>query len=272
MLIDTHAHLTQIENIDKCIVDAKNAGVNKIISIGCNLEEIEKSIKLAEKYDNVYATAGLYPHDLESEAEISMDEKFKRLESFARHPKIVAIGECGLDYTTPHSPEIKRKRNEQIELFTKQIEIARKLDLPVVIHSREATEDLVGIIKREMARAPFRAVCHCFAEGKAVAKTLLDLNVMLSFTGIITYKNAESVRDSVAFTPIENIMVETDSPYLIPHHARSQGVKINAPEYVKLVAQKIAEIKEISLAEIEEFTSNNALNFFKLYDRSEKQI
>ncbi len=269
MLIDTHAHLVDEklkDNIEDILGSAKRSGVEKTISIGCSVKEARASVELAEKYSSVYTTVGLYPHDSgdEEEQKIPLEKRLLEIDGLASHDRVVAIGECGLDYSTPPPWEKERTPEEQDYLFRKQISIARKHNLPVAIHSREATEDTLHILQNEMKKGEFKAVWHCFVDTKGVAKQLVALNIMISFTGIITYPSGKSLHKVVEALPLEKVMVETDAPYLVPQTQRSEGIKVNEPQYVTIVAKKIAEIKGISYDQVAETTTQNAIRFFNL--------
>lgn len=269
MLIDTHAHLADeklLGNSKDIVQHAFENGVGRTISIGCSLDEASKSIELAEKHKEIYATAGLYPHDNGSEDErvLSIDERLEQVRELAKHPKVVAIGECGLDYSVPPPSEIERPKDVQEELFRKQIQLAREVDLPVVVHSRKATQDTSRVLENEKQNGDFKAVWHCFGESLEVAEQLIDLGFLISFTATITYPTGQNVLNVVKALSLNKIMVETDAPYLVPHRERSMGVKANEPAYVRIVAEKIAEVKGISLEEVAEATSKTAERFFKL--------
>ena len=255
MIIDTHTHLISESG-------SKRADIE--ILIGHGISETKNAIEKAAVYEHVFATCGLYPHDVIPENEILDEEKLKLIKELAKSNKVVAIGECGLDYTNPKLPEIKRGKEEQRSLFISQIGISRDLNLPIIIHSRMATDNLLDILRREMGHAPFPAVWHCFTETYEIAKKAIDLGLMLSITGIVTYPNANDLRDAIKKIPLERIMLETDSPYLIPDSAKKAGVKVNSSKYVKLIAREIAEIKGVSIKEVEDKTTENAFAFFKL--------
>jgi TatD DNase family protein len=264
MLIDTHAHLTDkrlANNIEEILLKAEEQNVRKIISIGCTIKDAELSIKLAEKYDCVYATAGLYPHDNKEEHHLSTAERIEILKTLIKHPKVKAIGECGLDYNMAHSPEIERSRESQIDLFEQQLNLAINYDLPIIIHSRNATEETLKIA-RKYKNVP--KVWHCFSEGYETAKKALDAGCLISFTGNITYLANEELRECVKKIPMDMFMLETDSPYLIPQQIKNEGVKTNNPSYVKIIAQEVASIKNIKMDLIEDNSSKNAIKFFRL--------
>ncbi|OGC51680.1 hypothetical protein A2982_03340 [candidate division WWE3 bacterium RIFCSPLOWO2_01_FULL_39_13] len=267
MLIDTHAHLADPKlesNLAEIIKDAENSGVQKIISVGCSVSEAKKSIKISMRYPNVYATAGLYPFDPIKEQNIPISKRLDDIYNMSAHPKVKAIGECGLDFSTPAPWEAPRDTFSQEELFRLQIEIARKRNLPVSIHSRRASASTIRILKDEIKKSPFKAVWHCFSEKWETAEPALKIGLMFSFTGIITYHNAKGVLETVRKVPLKNIMLETDSPLLVPQTAKDKEIKINEPKYARITAQKIAQIKEISELEVEKITSKNAMEFFGL--------
>ena len=250
MLIDTHAHL-DFEQFDKdrdiVIKRAFSSGVERIINIGTNFEASKKSIELAEKYENIYASVSLHPIDVDEED--FSDEKFLEL---AKHPKVVAIGETGLDYY--HQSDKKKQK----EVFEKLIEIAVILDKPIIIHSREADEDIISILKNSELPSK-KGVIHCFGRDYNMAKKFLDFGFFISYTGNITYNPQR--RSSSKEVPLEKILVETDCPFMAPVPFRGQR---NEPAYVRYVAEKIAEIKEISFNEVAEITSQNCFYLFSL--------
>lgn len=253
MIIDTHTHTVSNKN------STEKADIE--ILIGHTLKDAKKAIETAKRKPHVFATCGLYPHDIVQENEISDVEKLKQIELLANNAKVVGIGECGLDFTEPKLPEIKRSKNAQVSLFISQINLAKKLNLPLIIHSRMSTNEMLELIKTEK---PHAAVWHCFTEGYSIAKKAMELGLMLSITGIITYPNANNLRAAIKKIPLENIMLETDSPYLVPLQAKKAGVKVNSPKYVRLIAQEIAMIKGLSQKEVEDKTTENAFTFFKL--------
>jgi TatD DNase family protein len=267
MFIDTHAHLSsevyrhKIKNIlDECLAN----NVKKIITIGCTLQEIGASLALVEEYGNDYdlfATAGLYPHDNEEESGISISQRLQILEKLLENPKIVAVGECGLDLKVPGAPEIFRGLNFQIELFEFQLELARKYNKPLIIHSREAVKETLEVLQKYK---DVKKVWHCFTENYETAKKALDYGCFLSFTGIITYPKNTDLKETVKQLPLENIMLETDAPYLTPMQARDLKIKTNSPAYVKMIAQEVSSLKNIHLDLVEETTSKNAVKFFHI--------
>jgi TatD DNase family protein len=252
MLIDAHCHLDfpQFDrDRDQVIKRAKDSGVGYIINIGSSLEGSRKSLELSRQYDCVYATIGIHPHEA---------DRFNRKEEvaireLAGKDKVVAIGETGLDYYKNYS-----KAENQKLLFTALISLAKDFNLPLVIHTREAEDDTLNILKEAI---PIKAVVHCFSGDRNFLKKCLDLGFLISFTCNITYKKAENLRDLVRIVPLDRLMLETDAPFLSPEGFRG---KRNDPAQVKLLAEEIARIKEISLDEVAEATTKNAKEFFNL--------
>ena len=255
MFTDTHAHLTFPEykdDLPEVIKRAKEAGLGAIVNVALDEDAIQRSIKLAEKYpDFIFNAIGLHPHDA-SKWEENCFQKFKDL---AKHKSVVAIGETGLDYHYKHSPvEVQQK------VFRRFLKLSRELDLPVIIHSREASEDTLKIIMEENM-GKLKGVFHCYSGDLDFAKKILDMGFLISFTGIVTFPKANNVRSIVAEIPLDRIMIETDCPYLAPQEFRG---KRNEPAYVVQVAGKIAEVKGISLEDVAEATSKNARELFRL--------
>ncbi len=263
MLVDSHAHLSHqdlVNDLDKIIADSLQNGIEKIVTIGCTIKEAKASLEIAQRFQNVYATAGLYPRDSKEEASISLEEKLKIIEQLAQNEKLVAIGECGLDFSSAHEEEVESSKEEQYEKFERQIDLAQRLNKPLIIHSRAAVNETLEFAQKYKNK--LAAVWHCFSESTKVAKSALDSGLNISFTGNITYPKNIDLRETVKYVPIERIMVETDCPYLTPHNARKLKVKINTPQYVKMVAEEIASIKGISLDEVAEKTTLNASKFY----------
>jgi len=258
MLIDTHTHLDDTrydEDREAMIARAREAGVDTFITIGCDLATSKAAVELADRYPFVYASIGVHPHEVRHIDDGWYDE-FRRL---ARHPKVVAFGEIGLDYHYNHSPP-----KQQRERFREQILLARELKLPVVIHTREAQEDTIAILKEELA-SDVGGVFHCFTGDAWLAKDGLDLGFHLSFSGVVTFQNATMLREIVKTVPMDRLLIETDCPYLTPAPHRG---KRNEPAYVRLVAETIASVKSaaspVSVDEIGRLTSANARRLFKL--------
>lgn len=254
MYIDTHAHLffdNFKDDLDQVVENARNNGVEKIIVPGTDLATSRKAIQLADRFDSVYAAVGIHPHDTKE----WKDEIVDQLRELAQHPKVVAIGEIGLDYYYDFSP-----KEVQINAFEKQLNLAVEIDLPVIVHNRESNADVMDIIRR-YRKTSLRAQFHCFAGSLGDAKELIGMNHILSFPGNVTFKNANSIREIVSNIDVENLMLETDAPFMTPVPHRGQR---NEPAYVELVAEKIAEIHNLSIADVARTTTYNANKLFKL--------
>lgn len=257
MLIDTHIHLDDERfNADResLISRAHEAGVEAFITIGCDLTSSQAAISLAGQYAEVFATVGVHPHEVKQIEDGWYDE----LRRLAQHPKVVGFGEIGLDYHYNYSPpRLQRER------FREQICLARDLRLPIVVHTREAEQDTLMILKEEHADE-VGGVFHCFSGNASLAAAALDLGFYLSFSGVITFQNAEPLRQIVKTVPRDRLLVETDCPYLTPVPHRG---KRNEPAYVSLVAKKIVEVLadgSIELEALGEITSKNARRLFRM--------
>lgn len=254
MFIDTHVHLNADqydEDLQEVIDRALENNVTKMIVIGFDRKTIERAMDLTEKYDFIYAVVGWHPVD----AIDCTPEDLHWIEELAAHPKVVGIGETGLDYHWDKSP-----KEVQQEVFRKQIQLAKKVQLPIIIHNREATEDVLRILKEEKAEE-VGGVMHCFSGSVETARESIDMNFMISLGGPVTFKNAKKPKEVAELIPIEHLMIETDAPYLAPHPYRG---KRNEPSYVPLVAEEIARLKGLTIEEVGEKTTKNAEQFFKL--------
>lgn len=254
MFIDTHVHLNAEqynEDLQDVIARALEAGVNQMVVIGFDQKTIKRAIELAEEYDFIYAVVGWHPVD----AIDCTDEDLQWIEELASHPKVVAIGETGLDYHWDKSP-----KEIQQQVFRKQIQLAQRVNLPLVIHNRDATEDVVKILQEEHAEKT-GGVMHCFGGSVETAKTCIDMNFMISLGGPVTFKNAKKPKEVAMEIPLEWLMIETDAPYLAPHPHRG---KRNEPGLVPLVAEEIARLKGVSIEEVAQATTENAKRFYKL--------
>ncbi|WP_243525402.1 TatD family hydrolase [Bacillus pseudomycoides] len=252
MLFDTHSHLNAEqfkEDLQEVIVRMKEAGVSYTVVVGFDEVTIKKAMELAETYDFIYAAVGWHPVDA-----IDMtEEHLIWLEELAAHPKVVALGEMGLDYHWDKSPEEVQK-----EVFRKQIQLAKKVKLPIIIHNRDATQDIVDILAEENA-AEVGGIMHCFSGSVEVAKQCIGMNFLISLGGPVTFKNAKKPKEVAMEIPMEKLLIETDCPYLTPHPFRG---KRNEPSYVKLVAEEIASLKGISYEEVAKITTENAKGLF----------
>jgi len=252
-LIDTHAHLDMkgYKNVEELVERAKKEGVNRIINISSSLSSNSSVIELTGKYDNIYGSLGVHPHD-SKEVSVDIIDFIKKNAKY--NNKIVAIGEIGLDFHYMHSP-----KEDQISSFRNFLQIAQELELPVIIHDREAHEETLKILNEEN-KGILKGVFHCFSGDVNFARKVLDIGFYISVTGIVTFKNAKVTHDVVKFVPLERILVETDCPFLSPEPNRG---KRNEPSFVKFVAMKIAELKDKELSEIAEITTKNAYDLFK---------
>lgn len=253
-LFDTHAHLNALqykEDLEEVIERAKHEHVETIVVVGFDEETITKAIELAETYSFIYAAVGWHPVD----AIDFTDEHLQWLEKLSHHPKVVAIGEMGLDYYWDKSPKEVQK-----EVFRKQIQLAKKVKLPIIIHNRDATQDVVDILAEEDAK-DVGGIMHCFSSSYEIAKLCMDMNFYISFGGPVTFKNANSVKEVATKIPLEWLLIETDCPYLTPHPFRG---KRNEPGYVSYVAKELSELKQIPLKDIAAITTANARKIFKL--------
>ncbi|QTN01245.1 YchF/TatD family DNA exonuclease [Sediminibacillus dalangtanensis] len=254
MLFDTHVHLNinQFdEDREEVLQRAKETGVEYMVVVGFDRETIPKALELAENNPSMYAAVGWHPVDA-----IDMEDKdLEWIEELASHPKVVAIGEMGLDYHWDKSPKETQK-----EVLRKQIQLAKRVGLPIIIHNREATEDIIEILREENA-AEVGGIMHCYNDSADFVQECLDMNFYISLGGPVTFKNATDPKEVAKVVPLDRLLVETDCPFLAPHPNRG---KRNEPAYVKLVAEKIAELKEISFEEVSDATTNNAFKLFKI--------
>lgn len=254
MFIDTHVHLNADqyeEDLQEVIDRALEAKVETMVVVGFNRKTIEKTMQLVEQYDFVYGVIGWHPVD----AIDCRQEDLDWIEELAAHPKIVGIGETGLDYYWDKSP-----KDVQQALFRKQIHLAQKLNLPIIIHNRDATRDVVQILREENA-ASVGGVMHCFSGSVETAHECIAMNFMISLGGPVTFKNARMPKEVATEIPVEHLMIETDAPYLAPHPYRG---KRNEPALVLLVAEEIARLKGLTIEEIAQVTTTNAKKFFKI--------
>jgi len=256
MLIDSHAHIQGKEYAGEtaAVIDrARAAGVEKIIVVGGagDMSSNAAAVALAEGFSNIYATVGMHPHDAKEVGE----SELRHLTQLTTHRRVVAVGETGLDYYYDHSP-----RDIQRRVFALFIDLARQTNLPIVVHERDAAPDVADLLRHE-GKGGLRGVIHCFTGNYDAARAYLDLGFYLSFSGIITFKNAEPLRDVVRKVPLERLLVETDSPYLTPVPYRG---KRNEPARVRFVAETVARVKGLSFEIIAESTTLAAQSLFHL--------
>jgi TatD DNase family protein len=261
VIVDTHCHLdlnSFDEDRDQVIDRARESGVTRILNPGINLDSSQSAVKLAEKYAEVYAAVGVHPND-----GLSWGVGTKsRLHDLAAHPKVVAIGEIGLDYYRDHTPHELQKR-----IFQEQLDLAAEVNLPVVIHTRQSLTDVFEILRdwrRELADSQnklveYPGVLHSFSGDWQAAEQTISLNFFIGITGPVTFRNAKDLQDLVIRLPLENLLTETDAPFLSPHPFRGQR---NEPGRVKLVAEKIAELQQAAYNTVTKITTANAANLF----------
>ena len=252
-IIETHCHLDYLKNepLADILKKSEEAGIEKIITIAVEPDNFDAARSIAENNEKVYFSQGIHPHD----AKLSTPEALKTIESRVGLDKMVAVGEIGLDYHYDNSP-----RDIQKDVFRAQLDIAIRNDKPVIIHSRDADEDMIEILSEKAPELKRKGVIHSFTSGPKLAQTALDLGFYLGFNGIITFKKAQEVRDIVDLCPIERILTETDSPFLTPTPHRG---KENAPYYLPFVVKKIAEIKNLPEQEVLDSCYRNAFDLFK---------
>ncbi|ACA37697.1 Putative deoxyribonuclease yabD [Lysinibacillus sphaericus C3-41] len=252
MFIDTHVHLNADqyeEDLQEVINRALEAKVEKMVVIGFDRKTIERTMELIEQFDFIYGVIGWHPVD----AIDCTQEDLEWIEELAAHPKIVGIGETGLDYYWDKSP-----KDVQQVIFRKQIQLAQKINLPIIIHNRDATGDVVKILREENA-ASVGGVMHCFSGSVETARECIAMNFMISLGGPVTFINARLPKEVATEIPLEHLMIETDAPYLAPHPYRG---KRNEPAFVPLVAEEIARLKGLTIEEIAQATTDNAKIFF----------
>jgi TatD DNase family protein len=271
MFVDSHSHLDgkQFDSDRELVIErARAAGVETIVAIGNGdgPEQVDCGIRLAEQYDFIYATLGIHPH----EARLADEAAYRNMERLARHPKVIAWGEVGLDYFYDHSP-----RDLQKEVFIRQMELAASAKLPLVIHCRpsdgsdDAWEDCLGLMQDRWAACGLRGILHCFTGNWNQAKRALDLGFMISFAGNMTFPKAQPIRDAAVEVPLDRILIETDSPYLAPVPHRG---KRNEPAFVVETARKLGELRGLTAEEIGHLTTRNFYNFFKTVETAESKV
>ncbi|HJQ60715.1 MAG TPA: TatD family hydrolase, partial [Vineibacter sp.] len=248
MLVDSHCHLDFPElaaEEDAVLARARDAGVGAMLTIGTRLDAFDRVRAIAERHANIWCSVGVHPHEAKEEGQRAPD----RLIELARHPKVIGIGETGLDYYYEHSP-----RAEQAASFHAHIEAARQSGLPLIVHTRDADDDTAAILRQEMRAGAFTGLIHCFSTGRAMAEAALEIGLSISISGIVTFKAAEELRAIVCDIPLDRLLVETDAPYLAPIPKRG---KRNEPAFVAHTAAKVAELKGVSMADLERATTDN---------------
>ena len=249
-LVDSHSHLVLEafnNDRDEVIQQALSNGITYIVQSCDNLDEIEKNLILTKKYKNLYSSVGIHPHEAKSWTSVSKDTIIK----FTKEEKVIAIGETGLDFYYNYSP-----KETQLSVFREQIKIAKEVDLPLIVHCRDAFSEAIEILKEEK---PISGVFHCYTGDLNTAKEALRLGFYISWSGILTFKNANALKEVAKEIPLKNTLIETDCPFLTPVPYRGQR---NEPKYVKYVAEELAKIHNVSIEEVGSVTSENAKKLF----------
>ena len=258
MLVDSHVNLHGekfAEDLDEVVIRAQEAGIGTMLNICCNISDYDVVIAVAERYEHMWASVGTHPHDAKENPDITAQQ----LIDLSKHPKVIGIGETGLDFHYNYSDEAT-----QIHNFQAHIEASRETQLPLIIHSREADDLMADILEREMAKGIFPALLHCYTSGPELAKRAVDLGLYFSMSGIITFKNAKDVRDIASWLPRKRLMIETDCPYLAPVPFRGRR---NEPAYVTHVCDTLAEIRGWSIEETSKITTDAFFNLFQKAQR-----
>ena len=258
MLVDSHCHLDYLArdgDLDAVVGRARAAGVCRMLTICTKVSEFDTILAIARRYDDVWCTVGIHPHEAEAEPAVTAE----RLVALTQDPRVAGIGETGLDYFYEHSP-----REEQQASFRAHIAAARASGLPLIVHTRDADEDTAAILEAEYAKGAFTGVIHCFSTGRELAERAVALGFYISLSGILTFKKAEALRETAAALPADRLLVETDAPYLAPVPLRG---KPNEPSYVVHTAAALARLRGVGLNEIETSTSDN---FFRLFQRVQR--
>jgi len=254
-LIDTHCHLTfkqLADDVDQVIARSIAAGVTSWITVGTDPGHNQKAIELARKYDNMYATVGIHPHD----AKDVTGQAIRQLHALAQNKKVVAIGETGLDFHYDHSP-----RDKQAEVFKSHLQLASELALPVIIHSRESFDETMKILQQSVPDLK-KVVFHCFSGSPEQARDVLDRGFYISFTGVVTFKNADSIRRAAEIVPLDRLMLETDCPYMSPEPMRKQ--RINEPALMVHTAKFLADLKGMDLPDFTAAVTATSKSFFNI--------
>ena len=255
MLVDSHCHLDFkdfADELDDVVERARARGVGRMLTISTHLDRFPGVRDIAERYDDIYCSVGVHPHEAEHHEGLAKE----RLIELSQHDKVVAIGETGLDYFYEHSP-----RDAQRDCFRAHIQAARDTGLPVIVHTRDADEDTLEILADEMEQGAFTGLIHCFSSSLELAQKSVEMGLLISISGIVTFKKAEELREAVRELPLSSLLVETDAPYLAPMPHRG---KRNEPAYVADTAAKVAEIKGVDIDELNAVTGDN---FFRLFSK-----
>lgn len=255
MLVDSHCHLDFsdfAEELDEVVQRARDAGIGRMVTICTRVRRFQQVLDVAERYEDVFCSVGTHPHNADEELDVTASE----LIELSQHPKVVAIGEAGLDYHYDKSP-----RDAQAKGFRTHIEAARETGLPLVIHARSADDDMIRILSEETRAGAFPAILHCFSSGRALAECGIELGLTVSFSGILTFKNSQDIRDIARHMPRDRVLVETDAPYLAPVPNRG---KRNEPAYVADTAAVLADVWQMPVEDVRDSTTQN---FFRLFSK-----
>ena len=253
MLVDSHCHLDFpdfAEELDLIVERAKNAGLGRMVTICTRVKKFQQVLDVALRYEPVFCSVGTHPHNADEELDVTADQ----LVRLSAHPKVVAIGEAGLDYFYDNAP-----REAQMQGLRVHIEAARRTGLPLVIHSRDADEDMATVLEEETGKGAFPAVLHCFSSGRDLALTGIKLGLYVSFSGILTFKNSETLRQIAAELPLDRLLVETDAPYLAPMPHRG---KRNEPAFVTNTANVLADVRQMTPEALYQATTENFFQTF----------
>ena len=253
MLVDSHCHLDFpdfAEELDEVVQRARDVGIGRMVTICTRVKKFDQVLALAERFEDVFCSVGTHPHNADEELDVTVDDLIR----LSSHPKVVAIGEAGLDYHYDKAP-----RDAQVQGFRTHIAAARETKLPLVIHARSADDDMIAILEEETRAGAFPAILHCFSSTRALAERGIELGLTVSFSGILTFKNSQDIRDIARDMPRDRVLVETDAPYLAPVPNRG---KRNEPAYVADTAAVLAEVWEMDVDSVRKQTTENFLNVF----------
>ncbi len=256
MLVDSHCHLTYEglrEDIDGVLARARAAGVETLLTIATRLSDHEEIVAVAERYGNVFATVGVHPHEADAAAHMTTEALLER----TRHPRIVGIGETGLDYYYDNAP-----REAQRASFATHVAAAQRVGLPLVVHSREAEADTAAMLAKALERGPLRAVIHCFTGSRRFMEEMVELGFYISISGIVTFRSAKDLQETVKAIPEERLLLETDSPFLAPVPHRGKRCE---PAFVADTARFVADLRGVTL---EELAASTTANFFRLFEKA----
>tara|TARA_R110002110_G_scaffold312170_3_gene525562 strand:- start:3193 stop:3978 length:786 start_codon:yes stop_codon:yes gene_type:complete len=258
MLVDSHCHLDFpdfAEDFDGVLSRAADADIETILTICTHVTKFGQVRAIAEAHDHIFCSVGIHPHEAESEPPVTGAE----LAKLSGHPKCIGIGETGLDYFYEHSPKAEQQRN-----FRAHIEASQSTGLPLIVHARDADDDTIKILRETMSEGAFPGVIHCFTAGPELARVAIELGLYISISGIVTFKKAEDLRETIADIPLDRLLVETDAPYLAPMPNRG---KRNEPSFVQHTAAKVAEVKGVSSDDLARITSDN---FYSLFSKARR--